>query len=171
MDAEGVFNSSWFKEEIGKHATVLYPSVGEAHWQTGIVEKTYTHTRLFAKLQLDEVFAIDQSTQQILDATSTPKNTHGVYGRYTPYQWVAGRPGRHPLIDAEFVPPIEDTGNLEDPFVAHLKRKVTAAAAFQREEARSLLRLAKKARTRQPITVSPGDIVYYWRSSQNVNKR
>ena len=39
VDADGVFNSDFFKKYVGAHHRVIYPCAGEAHWQHGLIER------------------------------------------------------------------------------------------------------------------------------------
>ena len=75
------------------------------------------------------------------------------------------------MIDAQFIRPILSSGDTQDSFVSHLMRRHKAVETFQKQEARSILRLARKARLRQQSHFSTGDIVYFWRSSKKINKR
>ena len=90
VDADGVLNSQFFKKYEGNRHSVIYPCAGEAHWQTGLIERhIQTHKRTHQQLALEEQFS-QLSTQEVLDAASTTKNTHGQYGGYSPFQWITG---------------------------------------------------------------------------------
>ena len=39
VDADGVFNSEWFKKFLRHHHVLIRPCAGEAHWKTGVVER------------------------------------------------------------------------------------------------------------------------------------
>ena len=83
------YSTQIFKSYIGNHHTVLYPCAGEARWQNGLIERhIQTHRRPHQKLSLEEQFS-SMSTQEVLDAASTAKNTHGQL------QWVLTIPVDH----------------------------------------------------------------------------
>ena len=170
VDADGVFNSNFFKQHVGSHHVIIYPCAGEAHWQNGLIERhIQTHKRTHQKLTYDDRFN-ELNTQEILDAASTAKNTTGVYNGFSPFQWITGSGRKHPMIDSQHIPPIESSSDMTDPFVAHLMRRQKAMQTFQKYEARSILRLARRARLRHQSQFSTGDIVYYWRTNRT-NKR
>ena len=73
-------------------------------------------------------------------------------------QWFHGR--SHPLMDGEEIPQSLAEGT---EFEQHLHRKTTAATAFIKAEARTMLRLALAARSRRIRDPEAGQIVYYYR--------
>ena len=134
----------------------------------GLLKDTSKLIRVTEKLAMDDVFYPNNgSIQQLVDHATTAKNIHGTKGGISPYAWVTGTHRRHPLIDSELVPPVTNPTGVSDPFAAHLQHELKAAERFIREDARSILKLAKEARARRLIHITPGDVVYYWRASSD----
>ena len=132
---------------------------GEAHWQHGIVERHIgTFRELFNKLQLEDVF--DGATNQtIVDSVCEAKNRNGTYNGTSPCQWLLGK-SRHPLIDASEASPMITKGSA---FEEHLARKTIAAQQFHAADAKNMLHMASRARSRVISEVLVGQLVYYFR--------
>jgi len=155
-DSEGVFRSDEFKDLCNQRGIRIITTAGEAHWQLGVVERHIrTVSETMRKLVLDQ--GADVSLQDIADQACEAKNSYGNYGGYSPAQWHLSR--SHPLTKTNEVPPDAEG----DPFIEHLHRRKKAAQAFIEAEARTMLRLASNARARELKTITPGDVVYYWR--------
>ena len=128
-----------------QYHVLIRPCAGEAHWKIGLAERRIqTHKRITEKLSLGDLFyPLNGSVQQLIDRATTAKNMHCTKGGISPYAWVTGAYCKHPLLDSEHAPPVASISDKSDPFVTHLMRKARAAERFLREEARSILKLAK----------------------------
>ena len=71
---------------------------------------------------------------------------------------------RHPVLDAEELPPIgnDDLDALEE----HLARRNRVAAHFHAADAQATITLAERARNRIVVQPTPGMLVYYFRRSK-----
>ena len=119
-------------------------AAGEAHWQNGIVERHIgTFRTLFNKLLMDDTFE-GASNQSIVDATCEAKNHHGSYNGTSPIQWFTGR-SKHPLVDTAVASPSLTKGS---EFEQHLQRKTRAAQEFHAADAKNILKMASRARSR-----------------------
>ena len=108
------------------------------------------------KLALDDIFYPSNGPiQQLIDHATTAKHFHGTKSGISFYAWVIGAHQRHPLIDSDSVPPVPNVRDVADPFVAHLQRKLKAAVRFIPDDAKSILRFAKKSRARRLIHIAP----------------
>ena len=143
-------------------------AAGEAHWQNGIVERHIgTFRELFSKLLLEDTFE-GATTQSIVDQTCEAKNQNGSYHGTSPSQWFLGR-SRHPLVDtAEASPTLLGHGT---EFEQHLARKTKAAQEFHAADAKNILRMAARARSRVLSEVQAGQLVYYFRRGEKKGDR
>jgi len=156
-DSEGVFKSNHFLQACNEKGIRVVTTAGEAHWQLGIVERHIkTANETIHKLALDAPEST--SLQDLADQACEAKNSYGYYHGYSPAQWQLSR--QHPLTKTTEVPPLNED---DSPFVRHLQRRHQAASAFLEAEAKTILRLASHARSRELKTISPGDVVYYFR--------
>ena len=100
-----MFHSERFKEYCGLKSVEVKMAAGEAHWQTGIVERHIgTFRELFEKMPLEDLFE-DVETQNIVDSVCEAKNRNCTYNGTSPSQWLLGK-SRHPLIDASEASPM-----------------------------------------------------------------
>ena len=142
-------------------------SAGEARWQSGIVERHIgTFRALFNKLLEEDAFA-GASNQSVVDAVCEAKNQHGSYNGTSPSQWFIGR-ARHPLLGAADASPALASGS---EFEQHLARKTKAAQEFHAADAKHILRMAARARTRALSEVHAGQLVYYFRRGKKKEDR
>ena len=134
-------------------------AAGEAHWQNGIVERHIgTFRELFKKLLLEDVFE-GSTYQNVVDRTCEAKNNNGSYNGTSPSQWFLGR-SRHPLIDTSEASPMLTPGSA---FEQHLARRTVAAQQFHAADAKNILHMATKARSRIISEVQVCQLVYYFR--------
>ena len=132
---------------------------GEVHWQNGIVERRFgTFREMFGKLCLKDLFE-GAGNQTTVDHACESKNRLGSYHGTSPRQWFLGR-RRNPLIDASEASPLLPTGCA---FEEHLARRNKAAQQFHAVDAKRILRMAAKARSRVISEVQAGQLVYYFR--------
>ena len=110
---------------------------------------------------LDDMFE-DASNQAIVDTTCEAKNQHGSYNGATPSQWFVGRT-RHPLCGTSEASPSLSPGS---EFEEHLIRKTRAAQEFHAADAKNILKMASKARSRTLQEVQAGQLVRYYRRGQ-----
>ena len=158
VDEEGVFNSDEFKDWLNLRSIPMKNCAGEAHWQNGIVERhIQTLKHMVKRMVLDDLYT-DLDFEDILAIACSSKNHNGRYGGYSPMQWFHGR--SHPLMHGAAVPPSLEDGS---DFEKHLQRRTTAAAAFHKADARSMLRLALATRSGRVLEPQAGQIVYYFR--------
>ena len=134
-------------------------AVGEAHWQNGIVERHIgTFREMLNKLMLEDVFE-GADNQTFVDNVCEAKNRNGSYNGTSPSQWLLGR-SRHPLIDTTEASPMITSGSA---FEEHLARKTVAAQQFHAADAKHILHMAARARSRVISEVQAGQLVYYFR--------
>ena len=107
----------------------------------------------------------DLDIQSIVDKVTEAKNHHGRFSGYSPVQWFHGR--KHPLIDSESVVP---SLNDADAFGQHMARKAQAASCFHQGEAKAILNMALKARSRAVTEFHSGQVVYYFRRGKPSKK-
>ena len=133
--------------------------VGEAHWQNGIVERHVgTFREMLSKRLLEDVFE-GADNQTTVDHVCESKNRNGSYNGTSPSQWLLGRT-RNPLIDASGASPLLTHGSA---FEEHLARRTKAAQQFHAVDAKHVLHMAAKARSRAISEVQAGQLVYYFR--------
>merc|ERR1712079_468802 len=83
----------------------------------------------------------------------------GTYNGTSPSQWLLGR-NRHPLIDTSEASPMITKGSA---FEEHLTRRTVAAQQFHAVDAKNILHMAARARSRVISEVQAGQLVYYFR--------
>ena len=154
------------------NATHSYTHVQVKHvGRPVLLEGAPRHTRYRTrKLALEDILG-SLSTHQMFRSASIAKNTHGSYGGCSPCQWPTGSSCKQPLIDSQVGPPVSSSGVTEDQFVSHTMLTHKTADAFQRHEARPILRLARRARLRQQRTCSARGVMYFGRSARSVSRR
>ena len=134
-------------------------AAGEAHWQHGIVERHIgTFRELLSKLLLADVFE-GADNQAVVDSVCEAKNRNGTYNGTTPSQWLLGK-SRHPLVDTSEASPLLTTGSA---FEEHLARMTVATQQFHAADAKYILHMAARARSRVISEVQAGQLVYYFR--------
>ena len=134
-------------------------AAGEAHWQNGIVERRIgTFRELLNKLMLEDSFE-GADNQTIVDSVCEAKNRNVTYNGTSPSQWLLGR-NRHPLIDTSEASPMITKGSA---FEEHLTRRTVAAQQFHAADAKNILHMAARARSRVISEVQAGQLVYYFR--------
>ena len=159
VDEEGCFHSEQFKDYCGLKAIEVKMAAGEAHWQNGIVERHIgTFRELLNKLLLEDSFE-GADNQTIVDSVCEAKNRNGTYNGTSPSQWLLGR-NRHPLIDTSEASPMITKGSA---FEEHLARRTVAAQQFHAADAKNILHMAARARSRVISEVQAGQLVYYFR--------
>ena len=87
------------------------------------------------------------------------KNRNGSYNGTSPSQWFLGR-SRNPLVDSSEASPLLAKGSA---FEEHIARRTVAAQQFHAADAKNILQLASKARSRVLSEVQAGQLVYYYR--------
>ena len=138
-------------------------AVGEAHWKNGIVERHIgTFRELLSKLFLEDVFE-GADMQSIVDHACEAKNRNGSYNGTSPSQWFLGRT-RNPLTDTSEASPMLTKGSA---FEEHLARRTVAAQQFHAADAKNILHMASKARSRVLSEVQAGQLVYYYRRGKS----
>ena len=134
-------------------------AAGEAHWQNGIVERHIgTFREMLSKLLLEDAFE-GAENQLTVDQVCETKNRLGSYNGTSPIQWLLGRT-RNPLIDSSEASPMLSRNT---PFEEHLIRRTVAAQQFHAADAKNILQMAAKARSRVLSGVQSGQLVYYFR--------
>ena len=82
-------------------------------------------------------------------------------------QWFVGR-SRHPLVGtSEASPSLMPGSEFED----HLVRKTRAAQELHAADAKNILKMASKARSRVLREVQAGQLVYYFRRGKKKDDR
>ena len=109
-------------------------------------------------LFLEDVFE-GADAQTTVDHVCESKNRLGSYRGTSPSQWLLGRT-RNPLIDASEASPLLSPGSA---FEQHLARRTKAAQQFHAADAKHILHMASKARSRVISEVQAGQLVYYFR--------
>ena len=134
-------------------------AAGEAHWQNGIVERHIgTFRELLSKLLLEDMFE-GADFQSVVDEVTEAKNRNGTYHGTSPSQWMLGK-SRHPLLDSAEASPMITKGSA---FEDHLARRTLAAQQFHAADAKNILHMAARARSRVISEVQAGQLVYYYR--------
>ena len=134
-------------------------AAGESHWQNGVVERHVgTFRELFNLLQLEDVFG-GATNQTIVGNVCEAKHRNGTYNGTSPSQWLLGK-SRHPLIDASDASPMTTNGSA---FEEHLARNTIAAQQLHAVDAKNILHMAIRARSRVISAVLVGQLVYYFR--------
>ena len=110
------------------------------------------------KLLLEDVFE-GADAQTTVDHVCESKNRLGSYHGTSPSQWLLGRT-RNPLIDAAEASPLLPQGS---GFEQHLARRTKAAQQLHAADAKHILQMASKARSRVISEVQAGQLVYYFR--------
>lgn len=130
--------------------------VGETHWQNGIVERHIGRWRdMLSKVFLEGVFE-GADNQTTVDHICESKNRIGSYNGASSSQWLLGRT-RNPLIDASEASPLLTNGSA---FEEHLARRTKAAQQFHAADAKHILHMVAKARSRVISEVQAGQWVY-----------
>ena len=107
---------------------------------------------------LEDVFE-GADNQSIVDHVCAAKNRNGSYNGTSPIQWFLGR-SRHQLTDIAVASPLLSEGSA---FEQHLARRTKAAQEFHAADAKHILQMAAKARSRVLSEVHAGQLVYYFR--------
>ena len=159
VDEEGCFHSEQFKEYCGLKTVYIKMAAGEAHWQNGIVERHIgTFRELLSKLLLEDMFE-GADFQSVVDEVTEAKNRNGTDHGTSPSQWMLGK-SRHPLLDSAEASPMITKGSA---FEDHLARRTLAAQQFHAADAKNILHMAARARSRVISEVQAGQLVYYYR--------
>ena len=152
MAEEGGFHSDEFKEYCGFKSIDVKMAAGEAHWQNCIVERHIgTFRELLSNMMEEDTFE-SATLQSIVDHACEAKNRNGSYNGTSPSQWFLGR-SRHQLTDTAVASPLLSEGSA---FEQHLARRTTAAQELHASDAKNLLQMAVKARSRVLSEVQAG---------------
>ena len=117
-----------------------------------------TFRELLKKLLLEDVFE-GATNQSVVDQVCEAKNRNGSYNGTSPSQRFLGRT-RNPLIDTSEASPMLTKGSACE---EHLARRTVAAQQFHAADAKNILHMVAKARSRVTSKVQDGQLVYYYR--------
>ena len=170
-DPEGAWRAHEIVNYFNKHGIQQEVIPAEAHWNLSHVERSIGWLKELLSKLVGETD--DSSVEQLLAQATYVWNQHENVRGYSPFQHALGRTpdseGR--LFDNRVHDlPMEMMQNPDDEHDSAVQLRASAAKIFIDWQLQEKLTRARNSRKYQPKVVTPGDLVFYWRTTVPANE-
>ena len=146
--------------------SLLDPIPAEAHWQTGVVERSIQSAKAVMSAIAQEF--PDMSNDELFGRAVWVCNARDLYRGFSPLQHASGRTPDEDMrmFETTDEKPLNNDLMEDGGFGQNIRAICMAEKAFIEEQARQRVQRALAMGHRKTSVYAPGDLVYYWRKQQ-----